>query len=330
MEPKVSVIVPVYKAENYLHRCVDSLLAQTFQDYEILLVDDGSPDRSGEICDEYAKKDSRVRVFHKANGGVSSARQCGMDNARGEYTIHADPDDWVEPEMLEELYKKAKEDNADIVVCDFYEEYIGKQYYRKQQTSVIAEEVISGFFSGKLHAACWNKLIKKKIYIDHDIQFPLDIGLWEDMATIPKLFYFANRIAYKPFAYYHYVRYDNPNSYTRNISIETLKKQKYIVANLESFFRADVNILVYINYLKLNIRMSLYKYNVLHSLHIVAYPESNNFIWKHPNMSFPNKMILWLESIGYAYISNCLYSVKMIYGSLVKNVMRISFYSLKN
>ncbi len=103
-QPAVSVIVPVYKAENYLCHCVDSLLAQTFPDFEILLIDDGSPDHSGDICDEYARKDSRVRVFHKENEGVSSTRQCGIDNAKGEYTIHADPDDWVEPDMLDELY----------------------------------------------------------------------------------------------------------------------------------------------------------------------------------------------------------------------------------
>lgn len=100
--PKISVIVPVYKAEAYLHRCVDSIIAQTFTDWELLLVDDGSPDRSGDICDEYASKDARIRVFHKENGGVSSARQKGLDEAIGEYTIHADPDDWVEPTMLEE------------------------------------------------------------------------------------------------------------------------------------------------------------------------------------------------------------------------------------
>ena len=105
MTPVISIIVAVYKAESCLRRCVDSLLAQTFQDYEILLVDDGSPDRSGEICDEYARKDNRVRVFHKENGGVASARQCGMNNARGEYVIHADPDDWVEPNMLGTIRK---------------------------------------------------------------------------------------------------------------------------------------------------------------------------------------------------------------------------------
>ena len=109
----ISVIVPIYKAEQTLRRCVDSLLAQTHSDFELLLVDDGSPDGSGAICDEYASKDSRVRVFHKDNGGVSSARQVGLDHSRGEYLIHVDSDDWVAPRMLEELYRKAVSDDAD-------------------------------------------------------------------------------------------------------------------------------------------------------------------------------------------------------------------------
>ena len=90
MQPKISVIVPVYKAEEYLHCCVDSILAQSFTDFELILVNDGSPDNSGAICDEYAQKDNRVKVIHKENGGVASARQCGIDNATGEYTIHTD------------------------------------------------------------------------------------------------------------------------------------------------------------------------------------------------------------------------------------------------
>lgn len=99
----VSVIVPVYKAEKWLHRCVDSILAQTMEDFELLLIDDGSPDRSGEICDEYAVKDSRVRVFYKENGGVSSARNLGLDNAQGEWISFVAADDWVEVDYLEGL-----------------------------------------------------------------------------------------------------------------------------------------------------------------------------------------------------------------------------------
>ena len=101
--PKISVIVPVYKTEAYLHRCVDSILAQTFQDFEVLLIDDGSPDRSGEICDVYAQKDRRVRVFHKENGGVSSARNCGLDNAKGEWICFVDSDDFLDTTYLDDF-----------------------------------------------------------------------------------------------------------------------------------------------------------------------------------------------------------------------------------
>ena len=162
--PKISVIVPVYKTEAYLNRCVDSLLAQTFQDFEVLLIDDGSPDRSGEICDEYARQDSRIRVFHKENGGVSSARQYGMDHAQGEYTIHADPDDWVEPTMLEELYRKAKEEDADMVICDFYYERQGKLVIETQKPSSLEHDVVLSELFYRLHGSSWNKLIRRKCY----------------------------------------------------------------------------------------------------------------------------------------------------------------------
>lgn len=98
--PAISVIVPIYKAEAYLRKCVDGILCQSFSDFELILVDDGSPDLSGAICDDYARKDSRVRVVHKPNGGLTSARRSGQAVARGHYTLQIDPDDWVEPIML--------------------------------------------------------------------------------------------------------------------------------------------------------------------------------------------------------------------------------------
>ena len=114
MEYAISVIVPIYKAENYLHKCIDSILAQTFQDFQLILVDDGSPDKSGKIWDDYAVKDSRIEVIHKQNGGVMSARKCGILSARGLYSIQIDPDDWVEPSLLEDLFQEAIQEKADI------------------------------------------------------------------------------------------------------------------------------------------------------------------------------------------------------------------------
>lgn len=117
MKPEISIIVPVYKVEKYLKKCVDSILNQTFKDFELILVDDGSPDNCGKICDEYAHKDSRVKVIHKENGGLSSARNAGLDIAQGEYIGFVDSDDWIEPDMYEILYKLIKKYKTNISIC---------------------------------------------------------------------------------------------------------------------------------------------------------------------------------------------------------------------
>ena len=117
---KVSVIMPVYKVEEYVARAIESIQAQSLKEFEFFIVDDGSPDNSGAICDRYAAEDSRIRVIHKENGGAPSARNTAMDLASGEYMYFMDSDDWAEPQMLEEMYALAKRDNAQLVVAGFY------------------------------------------------------------------------------------------------------------------------------------------------------------------------------------------------------------------
>lgn len=266
-EPAISVIVPVYKAEKYLHRCIDSLLAQTFQDFEVLLVDDGSPDKSGEICDEYAKKDSRVRVFHKANGGVSSARQCGMDNARGEYTIHADPDDWVEPEMLEALYKKAKEEDADMVVCDYYINYRRKQIYKQQKpNSLNHDAVMRQLLLQQLHGACWNKLVRRKLIIEFAISFPLDMTIWEDLYVNCCILMHDVKVCYLERAFYHYDNIINENSLVRSCSKDII-----------------FSMMIFVSWMEMNLNNLLYKRELdkvkcmvkLHAFSSLSIPEKD-------------------------------------------------------
>ena len=115
--PELSIIVPVYKVEKYLPKCVDSILAQTFKDFELILIDDGSPDRCGELCDEYAAKDPRIQVIHQKNQGVSAARNAGLELARGEYIGFVDSDDWIEPEMYETMITAAADKGVDVVIC---------------------------------------------------------------------------------------------------------------------------------------------------------------------------------------------------------------------
>ena len=233
VNPKISVIVPVYKAEKYLTKCVDSLLSQTFTDFEVLLIDDGSPDDSGIICDAYASKDERIRVFHKKNGGVSSARQCGIDNAQGEYTIHCDPDDWVEPNMLEELYAKAKETNADMVLCDYYINYSHKSIYKLQiPSSLESDIVLSDLLMGKLHGSLWNKLIKRNLILKYHVNFE-NMIIWEDLCFVSKLLLHPITISYLNKAYYHYVLYENSNSLTKNVSKRRVDSQRILIDFLE-------------------------------------------------------------------------------------------------
>ena len=236
-QPLVSVIVPVYKAEAYLHKCVDSLLAQTMTDFVVLLIDDGSPDRSGAICDEYAAKDSRIRVFHKENGGVASARQVGIENVRGEYTIHADPDDWVEPTMLYELYAKAKEDDADMVICDYYVHSSEHISYKSQDIGVFSvANVIVALFQGELYGSLCNKIVRTKC-ISNNINFDQSVIAGEDLLFCLSLLKNSiKRVVYIPKAYYHYDISINENSLVRtttnNKRIENGQKLYFAMRNL--------------------------------------------------------------------------------------------------
>lgn len=244
MQPKVSIIVPVYKAEQYLHRCVDSILAQTFTDLELLLIDDGSPDRSGEICDEYAKLDSRIRVFHKPNGGVSSARQCGIDNALGEYTIHVDPDDWVDSAMLEELYNKAKADDADMVICDFYEIYKDMQVRNIQRPQNFKNEnILRQVLDASIHGSLCNKLIRRRCYSLYNISLPHEMSLWEDRYIICRLLMHNIKVSYLDQAFYYYDRYSNQNSIVRMPSLSSLDSVIYFI----DYFEKHLNVSNYID-----------------------------------------------------------------------------------
>ena len=217
LQPKISIIIPIYKAEKYIHHCIESILAQTFKDFEVLLIDDGSPDKSGEICDKYAELDCRVRVFHNENGGVSFARQFGIDNARGEYTIHADPDDWVEPDMLEDLYAKAQEEDADMVMCDYFVNFKNEQQYRKSQPSALDHKTVLKEMFLQLTCSCWNKLIRRSCYIKYGIKFDPELSYCEDLMFNSSLLLHDIRISYIPKAYYHYVQDANPDSIIHSV-----------------------------------------------------------------------------------------------------------------
>lgn len=206
----ISVIVPIYNMEKQMRKCLDSILAQTFQNYECLLIDDGSKDGSLAICDEYAAKDSRFKAFHKPNGGLSDARNYGLAHAQGEYTIFFDPDDWVDEDCLKDMYAKAQETDADIVMCDLYYNDPYRQSYCKQEpTSLNHNDVLKDLITDKLQGFTVTKLIKRSLYLQYDLQYPKGMYGCEDQYTMCALLKNEIKIAYLPNAYYHYMHYGN-------------------------------------------------------------------------------------------------------------------------
>ena len=165
---EISIIVPVYQVEKYIRQCIDSILAQTFTDFELILVDDGSMDNSGKICDEYAEKDKRIRVIHKENDGLSDARNKGLDNASGNYFMFVDGDDYIAPNMAECLYKKISEAKADIAACNY--RYIFEDGKKDFSTENKAEVINANeiFYNRKnernygFWTVAWNKLYKRE------------------------------------------------------------------------------------------------------------------------------------------------------------------------
>lgn len=202
----ISIIVPVYNVEKYIFKCVDSIINQTYKNIEIILVDDGSTDRSGIICDEYKKKDNRVKVIHKKNGGLSDARNVGINEAKGNYLVFIDSDDWVTNNMIEYLYNLAYKYDADIVQGDYIESYTEDEYIKKTKEKINfynSIESLNNLYEEECTKAVvvWNKIYKK--YLFEEIRFPKD-KLHEDEFTTYKLLHKSKKIVDSKMPIYYY------------------------------------------------------------------------------------------------------------------------------
>ncbi|MBT2616776.1 MULTISPECIES: glycosyltransferase [unclassified Bacillus (in: firmicutes)] len=211
----ISIIIPVYNAEKYLTKCLESVKNQTHQDLEVILVNDGSTDQSSSICNEYAQKDKRFNVIHKKNGGVSSARNEGLKVAKGEYIGFIDPDDWVEGCMFEKLYQLAIENNADISMCGYYKEKVDGTVLNNIINSPVIEltpiESINNILNkNDYRGFLWNKLfsadiLKKTPVVD----FNNEIHFCEDLLFCCQSILKCGSIVFDSTPYYHYIIHDN-------------------------------------------------------------------------------------------------------------------------
>ncbi|MCL1946740.1 MAG: glycosyltransferase [Chitinivibrionia bacterium] len=212
--PKISVIIPVYNAEKYLEKCIDSVLLQTFTDFECILIDDGSPDNSGKICDGYAKKDERIKVVHQENGGVSCARNAGLDIAQGEWITFIDSDDWVDENYLELMYNNAINKTCDLSICGLRSiDKNGKLIIESKQYPVMffdkvsAKKILFGF--EYFTTATVSKLVNRKYIYENNIRFDMEVKVCEDGLFWFEIIDKIDRVLYDSTPCYNYMRNEN-------------------------------------------------------------------------------------------------------------------------
>lgn len=263
--PKVSIIVPVYKVEEYLRECINSIIAQTHQEWELLLIDDGSPDRSGEVCDEYAIKDKRIRAFHKKNGGVSSARNFGLEKMSGEWVIFVDADDTIAPKTLELCLQKCEENSLDIIQFSYSRNSDFSDGISAETKPLNSEDYIK---EHKFLVCVGGSLIRSSIFIDHHISFNQSLNLAEDQIVMLECIRYANKVQRISDSLYFYR--DNLSGATHNQkSNDLLKACNALIGVGESWSvckkHVDSEILTFIldiirnNNTKISVLASLYK-----------------------------------------------------------------------
>lgn len=310
--------MPVYNAALFLDRAIKSLVDQDMKDWELIAVNDGSKDNSGDILDWWASEDFRIKVFHQENQGVSATRQKGVLLAKGEYTIHVDADDWVEPDYLSSLLDIARQKDADFVWCDCYTNDDGLWRMPNEES---AESLIKAMLQQKIWGMLWNKLIRTSICQREVVFFPKDCSMWEDLAFCIQCLLHCETVGYCNKALYHYNLENNGSLVTRQqdkeISVEWQKAinridNAFTECNKLKSFEYELNeikLFAIRNYID-DIRFRNY------DKFLKTYPEAIAHIEEYPD--YPQR----LKSCAKALIDNKKYMIPLIlkYDSLLRKL----------
>ena len=305
MVPKISIIIAVYNCEKYIEVCARSLFEQTLYDIEYVFVNDATHDNSitilESIIEEYPDRKSFVKIINlEKNGGVANARRVGIENATGEYVIHADSDDWVDKDMYERLYLKAKETKADIVGCNFRHEFTDIQYDFHQQYADSMEENISRLINGKIFPSLCTSLTRRSLIEDNGITFPVGLNMGEDLYYNLQLYLHAKKIVSLDWAPYHYRHTEDSSCVQRtkksidsDIAIAGLIEKLMKEQNLYEKYAKDIEYRKFFSKLPL-IQNLDNKDNYQEWLNI--YPETNKHIWQYEKLNWKQKLELWFAA----------------------------------
>ncbi|MFI3278471.1 MAG: glycosyltransferase [Rikenellaceae bacterium] len=314
----ISVIVPIYNVENYIERCLRSLFEQTKTNgVEFILVNDCTPDGSMEVARriiaEYPLLTVRI-IEHPENRNNGAARQTGLDAAAGDYTIQIDSDDWCEPTMLEDMYAKAIEADADIVSCDYYE-FQGDVHHNALGEDKF--ERLENILIKSTHSAFWMRLIKKELYTKNKIKIDHGINIQVDLLCVTQLYYLTDKISHIPTPYYHYM--DNPTSVThRRYTFVNDRQRMYDY--LDSFFKRHNDDRFFETLLISKIKC---KYSLVSGLTtkdtygcMKLFPDTNSYIFSCECLSITAKLLMYSASRGWNWAVVLINKTKRLYHNL--------------
>lgn len=301
---RVSILVPIYNVERFFARCIESIFSQTYQDIEYVFVNDHTPDGSmsvlGRMCEKYPVRANNVKIIENANNqGIAKVRNTLLENAGGDYVLFVDSDDWIEPDMVELMANEAMSRNADVVGCDYYEDYESRSVVVRQEYPSGHDEAMKAMTLLKIKGVLWKLLIRRDILMQNDLRFIPTIHFAEDYIFCCKLFYYSHVFASVNKPLYHYIQY-NPNNYSSTAIDKRVESFARAIREVERFYRQEG---VYEKLEKeLTVRKFLIKSQyVLDNGHVNIrkwsrlFPESNH-VWREMGYSRGNRMRFFLAN----------------------------------
>ena len=301
---RVSILIPIYNVERFFARCIESIFSQTYQDIEYVFVNDHTPDGSmsvlGRMCEKYPVRANNVKIIENANNqGIAKVRNTLLENAGGDYVLFVDSDDWIEPDMVELMANEAMSRNADVVGCDYYEDYESRSVVVRQEYPSGHDEAMKAMTLLKIKGVLWKLLIRRDILMQNDLRFIPTIHFAEDYIFCCKLFYYSHVFASVNKPLYHYIQY-NPNNYSSTDIDKRVESFARAIREVERFYRQEG---VYEKLEKeLTVRKFLIKSQyVLDNGHVNIrkwsrlFPESNH-VWREMGYSRGNRMRFFLAN----------------------------------
>lgn len=315
IKPMFSVIIPIYKVEQYLHQCIDSIIKQNYEDYELILVDDGSPDNCPQICDEYAKKYNKIKVIHKENGGLVSARKAGCKVANGQYILNVDGDDWVDQDYFLKLHNIIKENSPDIIQFKYKLCYGNKQkkiilpykngFYSKNEIKKYIYPILIESKKGQYFPpTVWTKAIKRELYTQFQLTVDERISIDEDFACTKPIIYAANNLYMMDEYLYNYRQ--NEQSMTRNRTPFNLEAPQLIAKHFESTIIMDDDM-----------KMQVYR-NLVHNLFNAIISQFN----RTDNMKITDIKNSLKNPYNRMAVVKCKYHYKYFKGNIAKFILK--------